>query len=110
MQTSYFAKYKGDHGVCIAIRAPKGVECKCYPALAPKNWFLRKFKEDLNEDFYTARYTELVLDKLDPKEVYKDLGPDAVLLCWEGSGKFCHRHIVARWLEKHLNITIKEVE
>lgn len=26
------------------------------------------------------------------------LGDDAVLLCFEGKGKFCHRHLAAEWL------------
>ncbi len=37
------------------------------------------------------------------------LGEDAIILCWEKSGKFCHRYLVARWIEKYLNIDIKEI-
>ena len=32
------------------------------------------------------------------------------LLCWERPEKFCHRHIVSRWLSQHLNISITELQ
>jgi len=39
--------------------------------------------------------------------VYEELGENAVLLCWEKDG-FCHRHLVADWLQEKLGIEIKE--
>ena len=60
----------------------------------------KKYKDDGDEDFYTARYQEEVLSFLDPKKVVKDLGPESILLCWERPDRFCHRHIVAEWLRK----------
>ena len=50
------------------------------------------------------------LEPSDPKEVYKDLGKDAVILCYETSDKFCHRHIVAKWLSESLGINIQEIK
>ena len=48
---------------------------------------------------YTTRYQQ-ILDKLDPHEVYKELGEDATLLCYEKPDDFCHRHLVAKWLRE----------
>ena len=48
------------------------------------------------------------MDKLDPAQVAADLGPNAILLCWEPPGKFCHRRLVAEWLEEHLGVEILE--
>lgn len=110
MQTSYYAKYRGPHGVSIAGYAPKGYKGREYKKLAPKFWFFKKYKADGDEASYTENFQREVLDHLDPRQVYEELGPDAVLLCYEKSGAFCHRHLVARWLEKHLGITITEVE
>ena len=110
MQTSYFAKYRGDKGVSIAGKCPDGFKGRQYKKLAPKYWFFKKYKEDNDEDFYTERYKEEVLAKLDPKVVYAELGSDAVLLCWEAPGKFCHRHLVAQWLSDALEISISEFE
>lgn len=111
MKTSYFAKYKGENGVCIAGGVPSWFKSRVYKKLAPKYWFFKKWKdgEFTNEDYIKYYYKE-VLDKLDAKQVYKELGEDAVLLCYENPNDFCHRHLVAEWLEKELGIEVKEIE
>lgn len=101
MKTSYFSKSKKHpNAVSIAWRAPVGFKGREYKALAPKYWLLKKYKEDGDKDFYTAVYKEDILRRLNPEQVYKDLGEDAVLLCWENPDDFCHRHIVAKWLQE----------
>ena len=80
-----------------------------YKKLAPKYYFLHKYKLDGDEEFYTQQYQAEVLDQLDPKEVLRDLGEDAVLLCYEKPGQFCHRRLVAKWLEEKLGIEVKEL-
>jgi uncharacterized protein (DUF488 family) len=50
------------------------------------------------------------LDKLDPQKVFDDLGEDAILLCWEAPCQFCHRRLVAEWLEKHLGVNVPELQ
>ena len=111
MNTSYFAKSsKHPKAVCICAKRPWFYKGKIYPKLAPKSWFLKKYKKDKDEQFYTEAYKREVLDKLDPKKVYKELGKDAVLLCWEGSDKFCHRHLVAEWLSNNLGVEITELK
>jgi uncharacterized protein (DUF488 family) len=40
------------------------------------------------------------LDKLNPKLV-GDMLQNKVLLCYEKSSDFCHRHIVAAWLRHY---------
>ena len=107
MQKSCFSKYSGEDGVCIALRHPEYFEGKCYPDLFPKKSFLFKYFEDHDEEAYAKAYHEQVLSKLDPLKVWNDL-KDSTILCWEGSGKFCHRHLVAAWLEKSLRVKIKE--
>jgi hypothetical protein len=49
------------------------------------------------------------MDKLNTAKVYADLGPDAILLCWESTGADCHGRLVAEWLKKSLNIIIPEL-
>ncbi len=67
------------------------------------------------------RYLELygeILAHLDPGDVYERIfrmGDLPVILCWEaacdchGGRKWCHRHLVAQWLEDHLGIEVPEV-
>lgn len=108
MNTSYFAKYRGEKGICIAIKHPNGFKGYCYPDLFPKWSFLSKYKQDGDEESYTKAYYEEVLSKLNPNKVWQDL-QNAVLLCWETPGKFCHRRLVAAWLEKELGVSIPEL-
>jgi len=107
MKTSYFAKYTGHHGINIALKQPKNVKFKSYPKLFPKWSFLSKYFKDHNKEEYTKSYHKEVLSKLNPQEVYDEL-KGCTLLCWEKSGKFCHRRIVAEWLQKELGVIVPE--
>jgi len=115
MKTSNFKNAsQAPNAVSIAGRAPSSYKGLEYKILAPKYWFFKKYKDPndtnfMNKGFYIRNYYAEVLDKLDPKEVYEELGEDAILLCWEEPGEFCHRHLVAEWLMKHLGIEIKEL-
>jgi uncharacterized protein (DUF488 family) len=81
---------------------------KKYPNLAPHPSWLKD-----SEQVYRPKF-EALLDKLSPAEVLEDLeklsdSKDVVLLCYEKPGEFCHRHMVADWLQKQLGIEIKEL-
>jgi len=110
MNTSYFAKSSNNfYAVSIAGKTPDWFSGKRYKKLAPKIGFFKKYKEDGDEAFYRIQYQKEVLDELDPREVYEELGEHAVLLCYEKPGKFCHRHLVSEWLSKNLGIEITEL-
>lgn len=122
--TGYFAqakKYlaKGYAPVSIALKQPwflKGqIRMWGYSPLAPTSAIL-SLKE--NPEEYTKSYQKEILGKQDPaivfqhlKQIAKEAKKDnVVLLCWEGIGKFCHRHIVAKWLNANYGLGVKEVE
>ncbi len=109
MRTSNFRK-SGDSELAVSIcgKPPNWFSGREYKKLAPKYWFFKKYKEDGDEEFYTKQYYNEVLNELDPKVVYKELGENSVLLCWEAPDKFCHRHIVAEWLS--LSLCIPKIE
>jgi uncharacterized protein (DUF488 family) len=110
MHTSYFAKSsKHPNAVSIAAKAPDWFSGRQYKKLAPKYWFFKKYKEDGDIEFYIEQYQKEVLNTLDPKIVFEELGSDAVLLCWEKTDDFCHRYLVAGWIEKNLNIYVGEL-
>jgi len=80
-----------------------------YPALYPSQSLLNAWNaSEISEADYTKRYIEETLSRLDPRKIYHDLGEDAVLLCHEAPGKFCHRRLVAAWLEDNLGIEVPE--
>lgn len=107
MKTSYFSSklWHGKNAVAISRGIPEWYKGRVYKALAP-SWDLVRINDT---EEYTRRYRNEVLNRLDPKKVYKDLGDDAILLCWEKPGDFCHRRIVAEWLENELGIIVPEI-
>jgi len=108
MKTSNFFVYKGGSGISIARSTPRGWTGATYWKLAPPWKLIADYKQDGDKAKYTEGYYKLVLDKLDPNEVYAEL-KDKVLLCWESPGDFCHRRLVAEWLEKNLSIEVPEL-
>lgn len=117
MKTGYFGKVKSypkDKGyrfVSIA-RFNKFWQGEEFKLLAPPAEIIKIEDKEL----YTKLYYEKVLNKLNPQEIYNKLGDNAVLLCYESwesikSGKtFCHRRIVAKWLEDNLGIKVDELD
>ena len=117
----YTSNYKsfGDNPYGVSISGDRGKEANykgaAYPSLAPKldwwkKWELIKDRIDPIEStmFYIEKYYDTVLSELDPEQVYKELD-GRILLCYEEPQFFCHRHIVAAWLEIKLNIEVPEV-
>jgi len=115
MKICNFRKYKElglEGGVSIARSAPRWVKgYRCYRPLNPGTWF----RSMPTVDAYVNRYFEEILDRLDAQKTYDEIvalaAPhEPILLCWEESDKFCHRQIVARWIEGVLGCTVPEVE
>ena len=89
----------------------------CFPVLAPrlsfwKEWHnnIGKISEEENNYFYIKNYYNLVLKSLDPKEIVNLFDKGTIFLCYEENYEFCHRHIVAYWLEKELGIKVPEIK
>ena len=123
LATGYFAKAKqyADMGyalVSIAKVAPWFLpkELKVYPldCLAPTDEILA-LKD--SPEKYTPRYQKEILAGLKPTEIFRklwliahqELKDKVVLLCYESPEKFCHRHLVANWLNDKLGQKVEEV-
>ena len=111
--TSYFAKLKSLPKnivpISICAKAPDWYKGKQYKNLARKYDFFMKWKENHDNDYYIKCYKEQVLNKLNVEDVIFDLvgilnvneDIDIALLCYEKPGDFCHRHLVADWLNEN---------
>ena len=107
--TSYFSskKYNKEDGISIA-RYNKFWKGNSYQYLYPSPrllaWWKSLTKEEQlkNENInqYCQAYYEETLMDLNPHTVAAELD-GKVLLCYEKSEDFCHRHIVAEWLERY---------
>lgn len=125
MQTSYFAMVSKMENPKLAVSisqwSPKWLPTvRRYPLLAPLPGTLLKWKHAVaNPDDpilstftwkkYVEEYRETVLSTLDPRQVYEELGEDAILCCFERSSEPCHRHLVAHWLGEAVGVDIKEM-
>ena len=108
--TSYFDNLKNLPKNIIPIsicgQAPDWYIGRQYKKLAPKYKFFMEWKENKDNNYYIKCFNEQVLDKLDPEKVAYELlittsgaKPDVCLLCYEKPNEFCHRHLVAKWLD-----------
>lgn len=106
--TSYFAKSGGKSNVIsIARPAPSGFRGQTIKELAPSAGLLKKWKRNqILKSQYTIEFNKQ-LKKLDPNKI-GSLCEGKILLCWERSGAFCHRHLVARWLREN-GFNVKEL-
>ena len=114
MKTSNF-KISGADPNAVSIaryppwRGPSAFKGRRYQALAPSKALLSAWKAgEISQAKYIEWFYQETLSPLNPAQVFKELGADAILLCYEPPGEFCHRRIVAEWLEKALSASIPE--
>ena len=117
--TGYWSKLKeyeqnGLVPVGISGKIPDGFNGIRYQQLAPKyTWWKQWHDEHMSNEWFVEKYYETVLSQLKPYDVINDLnksGKDIRLLCYETPEKFCHRHLVADWLNKNANANVIEYE
>lgn len=117
--TSYFSRAKGldvtrYFVVSIARFQPK--DFFAYPclALAPSAELLLQYKNGLSRGVYEECYRHDVLESQDIHKVFEGLaklanGRDIVLCCYERPFQFCHRRLLARYVEEHWHYFIEEL-
>ena len=121
--TGYFAKARAYHNMGYALVS----------VARTRPWFLSKelllwHISDLaptgeiigaknNPRVYEEKYTREILAKTSPEKVLSELerlvgfsGKNkVVLLCYEAPNKFCHRHLIARWLSDKIGEQVEEI-
>ena len=115
--TGYYSKIKEytDAGLkllSISRTKPGFVkDCVDVPPLFPDEKILRGYKKgDIDEMEYTSKYLDQ-LDKIGIEKIIQIImlfGDDVVLLCWESPEKFCHRHILADYINRHSVLNVEE--
>ena len=100
----------GDRGRSV------GFTGKAIPELAPKRAFwniwhdnIGKIPEDQNTRYYIEQYYKQVLSKVDIEELLKD-EKDPILLCYERGQDFCHRHVLAEYIEMKYKIKVRDIK
>lgn len=96
--------------VSVSLFNPKYLknEIKCsLKYLAPRYKMMKMSVEQ-----YKPEYVK-ILSSINPSRVIEDLkqagkGKDVALMCYESPGQFCHRHMIAEWLNKKTKFEITE--
>ena len=112
--TTYFANLKKLPKEIVPIsicgKCPNGFNGIQYKKLAPKYGFFMEWKQNHKNNFYIERFNIEVLYCLSQEDVVDDLirisgvngvtKKDIALVCYEKPNDFCHRHLVAKWLNE----------
>lgn len=119
MKTGYFYKLKQnkiDGAVSIAVGKPRYInvyhELK---SLAPSWGLLSAFrKEEVTEEEYVIQFNAM-LSGLNVNDIVDELhnktgGEEPVIMCHCNAGSFCHRHLVAEWIERETGQVIEEFD
>ena len=100
----------GDRGRSV------GFNGKAIPQLAPKRQFwnvwynnIGKISDEENIRYYIQEYYKQVLSKVNIEELLKD-EKDPILLCFEKGQQFCHRHILAEYIEMTYGIKVRDIK
>lgn len=122
VRTGYFAKVKKyeDSGylvVSIARTSPKFYNGLFSYHLAPTSKLLWAYKNgEVDEDEYTRQYMDYLDEELVVDEVsrYMKLAETqgkcgVVFVCWERADAFCHRHLLAKYLNHVMNLDVTEL-
>ena len=111
--TSYFAKLsklpQNITPIAICGKSPEWYKGLEYKKLAPKWSFFSEWKKTHDNEFYIKHFNKEVLNLLNADNVIEELyalanknpDEDIVLICYEKPSDFCHRHLVASWLNQH---------
>ena len=106
--TSYFGnllklKEKGIKPISIALFPPKWYIGDQLPAVAPDSAIFAGYKENIISEERFKKFYEYKIKQIGKEKIFKMIediakGQDVALVCFETPGCFCHRHILADYL------------
>lgn len=93
----------------IALYPPRWFHGQTLHSVSPTHSILHEESHEV----YTERFKKEVLAKVAPRMFVEDIerisgGNDVALCCFEKPDDFCHRHIVAEWLNEKLGLGVEE--
>ena len=114
--TSYFGNQRslskaGIMPIGIARWKPRFYEGVSMFSVAPTRYML---SDACGQEEYVRLYNE-ILGRLGAQNILNEInalakGRDVALLCYEKPGDFCHRHLLADFLNRELGLNIREFE
>ena len=125
MKTSYFSKFNRlseeekdkYYPIAISTTVPSwSVYSEHHTFISPKNILPRYKNGEISWEQYTIEYIELLNRLEEIQSVYEfyskietEEEKEVVLLCYEKSDAFCHRHILRNFLNNRHHLNIEEL-
>ncbi len=111
--TSNYARHSANpNAIGISLIVPEWYEGTTQPNLAPTSdmvFSLKRDKKGYNQRKYVRDYIDLMHErKINPHKLVKSWEPNTILLCYETPTDFCHRRILADWIQEHTGFVIPE--
>jgi len=109
--TSNYDRCGGNkNAIAISVRVPAENVFNQLPSLAPTWDLVKDYKTGkINDAEYVVKYLTILKERdLTPAKIYDAIPDGAILLCYEKPGQFCHRRVLAIWLQNHLDVEIPE--
>ena len=83
---------------------------RCLELAPKKDWWFDWKNGKISNDQFKELYYKTVLEKIDIENLLKKLGDNAVLICYEKPGDFCHRHLFAEYLKEKISLEVVEIK
>ena len=109
--TSNYARSATFHlSFAISKKPPDWYTGKCLPQLAPTWELLKAYKqEEITQQDYVEVYIALLKKRqYTPQRILDALPDNSRLLCYEAPSDFCHRRVLAKWIEDDTGVIIPE--
>ncbi len=111
--TSNYARHGGSPlAIGISLTVPDWYEGARLEYLAPRSDMVGKIKKgeaNYNQRKYTREYLDVLNGRgVNAEKLIDGLPDGALLLCYEAPNDFCHRHLLAEWVERKTGFVITE--
>jgi len=118
MKTLYTSNYamngKNPDAIGISFIVPAWFQGKTITKVAPTlemisktHGWVRADEYDVEE--YTKDYINLLESRnINPQDLVDEIPDGAILLCYERPDEFCHRHVLAEWVQSHTGVIVTE--
>lgn len=109
--SNYARNGKNPNAYGTSYMRPRWYKGKMLFDVAPPKDLVTEYKNgNVTEEQYTIRYIQALKDRgLTPENTLELIPDGAVLLCYEPPGAFCHRRILAEWIQMYTGVVIEEL-
>jgi hypothetical protein len=120
MKNLYTSNYdlngKNPNAIGISFILPSWFSGKEMAKLAPTLSMITRFKSWIQEGKYGEAeyeydYINLLKERgVTPQGLVDELPDGAILLCYEYPEEFCHRHVLAHWIQENTDVIVTEAK